>query len=722
MTAWDEEQLHIDKVTKDLITQVKQIKKQKKEIAQKQQRALQNKKIPIKDGNEQAFYESAVEWKQFEDELQMNEQLWEQWAKKEKLYEKMVGNPYFGKLYVQLEGESLEIYLGLANFGPDENPEIYDWRAPIGDLFYQDELGEMSYALEDGAKQTAYLENKRQFVIEKGQLNVMADTKETIVDQILLQALEEKSQAHMKEVVTTIQKDQNTMIRDPHRHVLIEGVAGSGKTVVLMQRIAYQMYRQRKYIKVNERLMFSPNPIFSDYISQVLPSLGEIDIQRLEWDQWIWQLVPYQKEETKEEFLAFEEDLLSMKGLQLLKEYIATLPKRGLQFRNISFGLPKEMKPKLLFSKKKWQELYQALPEEGSPAQKMDVLRQKGEHALEKVQQRYVKSQEFAELFELYAPELLDQLQQQVAPEQLEEVVTEQLLDAIFYTAKRAIQQLKFVHLPKQCLDFYQWILTKEEYTFAKGYAEYFIANIKNHQLTAVQAKFFLFFQQWLTPKTLRQNYESIFVDEVQDYTGLDFCLLKLLFPHAEWTLCGDYHQLLAERTSVLPLLDEIFQTEFVRHQLLTNYRSTQEITRFSNAIMELELEQSISIRQGEVPTFIHNFSELKNKKEERIAFIAPTKELAKAFYEEYKRELPLQWISHQKTLPETGYFVLEVALAKGLEFDEVVMVKTEAEQNKNILYTMATRAMHHLWIYAPKEEVPIWLKNISHTLYQKKD
>ena len=137
---------------------------------------------------------------------------------------------------------------------------------------------------------------------------------------------------------------------------------------------------------------------------------------------------------------------------------------------------------------------------------------------------------------------------------------------------------------------------------------------------------------------------------------------------------------------------------------------------------MGLELEQSISIREGEVPTFIHALSELKDKKEERIAFIAPTKELAKEFYEEHKRELPLQWISHQKTLPETGYFVLEVALAKGLEFDEVVMVKIDVEQNKNILYTMATRAMHHLWIYTSKEEVPAWLKNIPNTLYQKKD
>lgn len=191
----------------------------------------------------------------------------------------MRGNPYFARIDFKEDAEAETLYLGIASLRDStEETVIIDWRAPIANLYYEGELGATNYETYDITVDVELLV-KRQFKIRDGQILSMVDTSEAINDDFLLEILDEASSNHMKNIVSTIQKAQNQIIRDTHSKLLVvEGIAGSGKTSALLQRVAYLLYHNRKWLDNEHVLLFSPNHIFSDYISTVLPSLGESGI------------------------------------------------------------------------------------------------------------------------------------------------------------------------------------------------------------------------------------------------------------------------------------------------------------------------------------------------------------------------------------------------------------------------------------------------------------
>ena len=198
-------------------------------------------------------------------------------ARKRRLL-KLIDSPYFGRIDFMPEGTSEEaVYIGIYTFFDELERAnlIHDWRAPISSMFYDYELGEASYATPSG-KISGEITLKRQYKIRDGKMEFMIENSVNIHDEVLQQELSKSADDKMKNIVATIQRDQNAVIRNETTPVMIiQGVAGSGKTSIALHRIAFLLYRFRDEIKARDILILSPNKVFSDYISNVLPELGE---------------------------------------------------------------------------------------------------------------------------------------------------------------------------------------------------------------------------------------------------------------------------------------------------------------------------------------------------------------------------------------------------------------------------------------------------------------
>lgn len=215
--------------------------------------------------------------------------------KNKQMLERSIDSPYFGKVQFKFEetGEKKPVYIGLMGFHPDneEWPLIFDWRAPISSLYYEHEKGPGGYLAPEGRINGKILE-KKQFQIKKQKMQYMLDTDLRIDDDVLRRELGEHAEGKMRQVAATIQKEQNEIIRNnTAKTLIINGCAGSGKTVVALHRVAWLLYNRRKYLKSDHVLILSPNALFSDYISQVLPELGENNVPEKEWDDLMADLL-----------------------------------------------------------------------------------------------------------------------------------------------------------------------------------------------------------------------------------------------------------------------------------------------------------------------------------------------------------------------------------------------------------------------------------------------
>lgn len=194
----------------------------------------------------------------------------------------LVNSPYFGRIDITEDGETESLYIGTATFIDDQdNFLIYDWRAPVSSIYYNGTLGPVTYETPNGPVKVD-LKLKRQFKIQNGQIEHVFDTNETVGDELLQAVLGEQSDEYMQNIVATIQKEQNDIIRDTTADLLIvQGVAGSGKTSAVLQRIAFLLYHSRSQLEADQMVLFSPNRLFSHYISEVLPSLGEKNMRQV---------------------------------------------------------------------------------------------------------------------------------------------------------------------------------------------------------------------------------------------------------------------------------------------------------------------------------------------------------------------------------------------------------------------------------------------------------
>ncbi|MDR6885093.1 RNA polymerase recycling motor HelD [Bacillus sp. 3255] len=204
---------------------------------------------------------------------------------------RLVSSPYFGRIdFIERGDQTAEaVYLGIASFLDEEEGLylVYDWRAPISSLYYDYAPGEVAFTTPGGTVE-GRMELKRQYVIRDGQIRLMFDTGVTIGDELLKQVLSKSSDAHMKTIVATIQSEQNRIIRnDQARMLIVQGAAGSGKTSAALQRVAYLLYKHRETLSADQMVLFSPNPLFNHYVSNVLPELGEENMQQTTYQAYL---------------------------------------------------------------------------------------------------------------------------------------------------------------------------------------------------------------------------------------------------------------------------------------------------------------------------------------------------------------------------------------------------------------------------------------------------
>lgn len=749
------EQQHVESTVQVIHNEQEMIKKQQatlEDSLNSQLKEISDKKINI--GSEEAFYESVLEYQQHEQELMLRYKTAESQEKRLKTLATMTNSPYFARIDFTEGNEPKEtLYLGIASLRDNkENTIVIDWRAPIANLYYEGELGTTFYQTDTDQFEVDLL-LKRQFKIQDGQLLSMVDTSEVINDEFLLEILDEASSSQMKNIVSTIQKAQNQIIRDTTSKVmLIEGIAGSGKTSALLQRIAFVLYRNRKWLDDQQVLLFSPNHLFSDYIAMVLPSLGESEVPTRTFRSFLQNLLPnyeiVQEEQQEAQFLTGANDRVEKlkNGLTLVQQisrYVEGITPFGPLFRDL------KIKGETYITKEQLRHWYQQTNEQLPLYQRTQLLQTKvlkkiGGLEKDEAKKAWVKEATREKVQEIFDndPNLEDSEEKE---RQLFNKVRRQLVRKKFRALTRGVQRFQFINFPKQYLHFLKQIqpallakagISGADWAMASNQTR---QHLKNRELTQEDALLFVLLLRRLYPVHVEQKARFIFIDEMQDFPPAQVALLRELYPRAGMTLCGDLNQKVFGNETIVHSLDTLFsEQEVTRYQLTTSYRSTEEITQFANQFLSQEDQVKTTARKGPLPRLVQKetlcesldwlINELQDDEKNRrwrTAIIGKTTADCEALYAELSEEMQtkVQLIVSEEDFMKRPIMIIPAFLAKGLEFDRVfawnIGANFETAQDQLVLYTIATRAMHELSLVTIGAESPL-VAGADATTYQQ--
>lgn len=740
------EQQHVKQTIALISIEQQLIKHKQHQLSGKMQAELKEvANHQIRGGSDESFYESAVEYRQHEQELLLKYHTAESQEKRLKALATMQGNPYFARIDFTEGQENKEtLYLGIASLR-DKNQEtiVIDWRAPIANLYYEGELGPAFYETDHDRYEVELL-LKRQFKIQDGNLLSMVDTSEVINDEFLLEILDEASSSQMKNIVSTIQKAQNKIIRDTTSKImLIEGIAGSGKTSALLQRIAFLLYRNRKWLADEQVLLFSPNHLFSDYISMVLPSLGESTVPTRTFRAFMDQLLPnftIEKEAEQEAIFLTGNEKQSQRlksSLVLVKEskkYIQSITQLGPLFRNLKIS------DQTLISTKQMRNWYQQtnpnLPlYQRTQLLQIKLLKKVGGLQKDEAKKSWVKDAAEEELQQYFAdhPNLTDSEENE---RKLRNQIKKQIVKRHFRGLVRNINRFQFINFSKQYLHFLQSIPKKVLSAHHLSQANW-QANIdetrnllKNRLLKQEDAVLFFLLLKGLRPVDLPVQARFIFIDEMQDFPPAQVALLRELYPQANLTLCGDLNQKVFGNETIVGNLSDLFVNQAVtRYQLTTSYRSTKEITDFANQFLSEDDTVEMTARKGKLPTLVTGFNaqdcltylkeDLKKNETKtkywRTAIICRTSQDCINLYHTLDEALQqeIQLIVSEEDFMKRQIMIIPAYLAKGLEFDRVYAWQVDdsfkTSQDRLIFYTIATRAMHELTVLTCEPLSPLF-------------
>lgn len=661
--------------------------------------------------------------------------------------EAILNKPYFARIHFQREGESEELlYIGKTSlFHRDTHePIIVDWRSPVANVYYDGRLGDLTYQVRD-EEHTGHLFAKRQYKIESGELLDYRDVDLTTNDELLQEALEGKADVRLTEIVSTIQKEQNEIIRAHLRQpILVQGAAGSGKTTIALHRISYFLYTMGEHFKPEQLMILAPNKLFIEYIGDVLPELGVDRICQTTYAEYVQNAIGIKlKLQNPNEQL----ESIVKNNTGILPRFNISQIKGSLHYRDMMdrYAAMHEQKLASLFEDV-FIEKYRIM--RASHLKKLFLIEfsympiEKRLERIKKVIQTEVKRKTTAVLHTLTAKyeEIIgralngirdDAKRRRVVTKYIDErderipkIKQEVKSTATLYMRK--FEKVKIKAMYRELVTN-RMLLSEAAPEWSLEEIEMFLSAHRKETwvLEDLAALYYLYARIKGIPDQWKMRV--VFIDEAQDYSLFQLAALKAGLETDMFTMVGDLAQgihsyrSLTEWESVLKLFPRATYAT-----LQKSYRTTIEIMDTANKILEkmdedLPLVEPV-VRHGKQPVFIacpafdenvvlETYRTIRSSGHRSIALITKTTSEAKKFATALEKAgVEAELLDETAALDQSKLLVVPSHLAKGLEFDAVMIAAFDIPfydhpVDRKLLYVGLTRAMHELYLIGPNKE-----------------
>ena len=613
----------------------------------------------------------------------------ENWKMRRRL-KRMLDAPFFGSVEFVYDGEDEpeDFYIGIGNFARERGalPLIYDWRAPVSSLFYDYDKGEASYEA-PGGRMDGEILSKWQYKIRGGKMIYEFESDVKIDDDILKQELGANSDTKLKNIVRTIQKEQNAIIRNTKDKILaIQGVAGSGKTSVALHRIAYLLYHDREHLNSSNILILSPGGVFADYISHILPELGEENIQETSFDLFAYHelrrntgnqenVIKMIAADCEDKYHQIEREIAgvddadqkryewkqSVEYVQAIEGFLIELEDRLVDFEDVEFkGIRKSAGEIMEFFYEKYT---------GTPL--LDRMGAVMEYFIDEVETLRGRS----------------------------------LIDEEWEIIYRKFMNM---YVTRDICQIYNWFL--EDY----GFPALPDMPPERRVLEYEDVYPILYLKYSLTTAGQRKNIRHLVIDEMQDYTYLQYVLLAKMFS-CNMTILGDKAQTIGgKQQDVLTFIPKIFGKKVKRIVMNKSYRNTSEIAEYAKTTggtkdIQYVARHGKAVERQTIKTLEKTCKEISGKLKlgeeeyETAAILTMTEKEAEHIYEiMHKLGAEAHYINRDSAQFKKGLTVTTYYLAKGLEFDQVFIVGGDRNNKmyQGYQYICATRALHELYVY----------------------
>lgn len=620
-------------------------------------------------------------------------------------------NCYFGQFSFtdDLIGICEKFYVGKTTISDNAgNVFTLDWRAPVCSLYYDQKMENVSY-ISNGEEHTGKLINKSQIKIANGELIDIIDTDSVTSDELIVSFLKQSVGNKMKDIVASIQHEQNRIIRAPfNKNLIIQGVAGSGKTSVALHRVAYLLYNEKKY-KPEQFLVIGPNSCFNDYISMVLPSLDSEGIQQLTYidlfKKYINMKINGITQETNLEIASYKTSLKYKEDIdQFINDYIASI-KLSVCFEEFEIVSNEKIQSYLKSS-------------QGTLKQRFDMVIAKTVN--------YVKN---------YTDDIEKKLREDVkngsydlkgeSPFSFYQKIGKELKTGCKSIIKKELYKyyVKPIELYKRFLEEFDIYCYKLNNFTIDELKKSTLKNLNNKSITEEDIPALLYLSSVISPNELFENVVHVIIDEAQDYGLFHFYMIKKLFSNSTYSIFGDLAQSIYSYKAIEDwdaLNENIFDDKVDILHLNQSYRTTKEISLEANKILEfLDLDNATPVlRSGEEVNYdvtdniyLH-IIDMKNKGYSSIAVLCKDEDEVNNKYIDLCKYFPeIKMINSKDNIYEGGLCIIDVKSAKGLEFDAVIisdvsenMYSSESIVDYKKLYVAMTRSLHELVICSDGE------------------
>jgi DNA helicase II / ATP-dependent DNA helicase PcrA len=603
---------------------------------------------------------------------------------------------------------------------------------------------------------------KRQFIIRDSTIKALFDTGVTIGDEMLQEVLGNNANAQMRSIVATIQREQNLIIRnEKSRLLIVQGVAGSGKTSAALQRVAYLLYRYRETLKSENIMLFSPNPLFNSYVSTVLPELGEENMEQATFMEYLNNRIGTQFEVEdpfdQMEFLLNVEkhsDYHSrVKGIryksslqfkQIIDQFVIDLSKKGLLFKDLIF------RGEIFISKEAIYDYFYSLDNSFTIPNRLEMVkdwllrelkrrvRQERSKAWVEEEVQFLEKEDYLEAYQelqekdRFTDKSFDDFEQE------QKLLAEKIVKQKFRPLFSRVKKLNFIDMQGLYSQLFKVGIDNKE-VLLDDWTQICLQSIEqlaNYKIAYEDATPFVYLQDLLKGRKSTTGIRHIFIDEAQDYSPFQFALIERLFPYSKMTLLGDFNQAIFSGATGSPTVISDYEEkgEDIEKIILTKtYRSTKEIVDFTSSLIEGGDKIEPFNRHGKKPTiqkadpdllngFIRDkINEFFKEGHRTIAVICRTAAESKRVYEELKDEVPLHLIEKATIAYEKGILVIPSYLAKGIEFDAVILYDSSQYKNESerkLFYTVCTRAMHRLHMFITNDLSPLMI-DVAEDLFE---